>query len=197
MIGFVAGKILNVNSEARELIVMTGCGVGYVVKTDTLEYLAGNDVRLYIYTSVSENNISLWGFKTAETLKLFKLLLGVSGIGPSSAANLVMHLPLNEIVAAIISGQPELLKSPGLGTKTAQKIVLELSTKISNYPELVGTASHAAGSIQTTLNNKDMEEAAEALANLGYDPNKVRQFFRNEKVMGTASELVKIYLANQ
>ena len=123
-------------------------------------------VEVYISTYVREQEIRLFGFKSREELLLFEQLLGVSGVGPRAALTLVNNLGVDNIIAAITNNQPQNLKLPGVGTKTAEKIVIELRTKISKL-------AFKTGKQQGKRNLAVENEVTGALASLGYTQKEI------------------------
>jgi Holliday junction DNA helicase RuvA len=158
MIGSLAGKL-----EARQddtLLVNVG-GVGFRVRvsTNTAANLGavGSEVHLFTHLRVREDELSLYGFATEEELRLFETLLTVSGVGPKVAMSILSAAPIATLKLAIAEGNVEALTAvPGIGKKTAQRLVLELKGKI----EMSGLA---AGEISPA--DKDVMDA---LINLGY-----------------------------
>lgn len=158
MIGYISGLIID--KDEKHLIVLTQ-GVGYkVAGTTDLLATAQTDqkTQLFIHTAVREDDISLYGFSTKEELKFFEQLLGVSGIGPKTALEILstpIHLTQNAIVGEDVAF---LTKIKGLGRKTAERLVLELKNKV--------VPVHQGGKARKANVNDD---AVAALENLGYD----------------------------
>ncbi len=121
----------------------------------------GDTIRLHTHLVVREDNLSLYGFPTEDELELFQVLLGVSGIGPRNALGILSALPPEQLVAALAAGNVDLLtKVPGIGKKTAARIVLELRGKLT-LPEGDVTAA-----LPVVLGAN--AEVVEALTALGY-----------------------------
>jgi len=132
MIAHLRGIILEKNPN--RVIVESG-GVGYDVMVPISTYTslpdAGAEVRLRIHTHVREDTLALFGFLTAEEKALFEKLIAVTGIGPKLAITVLSGLATADLAAAIRQGQPEhLVRIPGVGKKTAERIVLELRDKL-------------------------------------------------------------------
>jgi len=114
-------------------------GVGYEVQiSDTRsQFLEGQEIKLFIYMAVSENDIRLFGFKTVEDLDLFKMLITVSGVGPKTAAGILTEKQSGEIMKAIGDADVDFFKKiKGIGLKTAQRIIVDLKSKIGGLGEL-------------------------------------------------------------
>ncbi len=132
MIAFLRGKLLE--KHPNQVIVETG-GVGYDVQIPVSTFSAlpdtGGDVRLRVYTHVREDTLALFGFLTSEEKSIFEKLISVSGIGPSLAIKVLSGMATADLIAAIRGGVVEqLVRIPGVGKKTAERIVLELKDKL-------------------------------------------------------------------
>ncbi|MBI3596198.1 MAG: Holliday junction branch migration protein RuvA [Nitrospirae bacterium] len=143
-------------------------GVGYeaIVPLTTFYQLPSQNetVHLWTYTHVREDALQLFGFSTVEEKNVFLLLLGISGIGPKLAINILSGLPLAELVAAVKKGDIAKLSSiPGVGQKTASRLALELKEKILT----VAVDVISAGPIEEK-DARRVEDAVSALVNLGY-----------------------------
>lgn len=167
--------------KGADRVVVDVQGVGYEVFIPFSTYYelgeAGNTVSLNIYTHVKEDALSLYGFLTAQEKKLFTQLIQISGIGPRLGITLLSGLPVEELVQAIVEGDLfRLNKIPGVGKKTAERIVLELKDKLlSLLPEFQKEAQRAAPrSLQG--------DVVSALVNLGYARNTA------EKAVGQAAK---------
>ena len=148
-------------------IIVDVHGVGYeaVVPLTTFYLLPSQNetVHLWTYTHVREDALQLFGFSTVEEKNVFLLLLGISGIGPKLAINILSGLPLAELVAAVKQGDIAKLSSiPGIGRKTAARLALELKEKI-----LAVTVDSSAAPVEEK-DARRIEDAVSALVNLGY-----------------------------
>ncbi len=167
MIYSVRGKLIHTESE---LAVVECAGVGYACKTSfyTLQKIAGADeVTLYTYLAVRENDVDLFGFSSAEELKCFKMLIGVSGVGPKAALSILSsNTPSQFAVAVATADSKALTKCKGIGAKTAQRIVLELKDKIAKENTISVRGSD--GIAEALPRGGAAEEAVTALVVLGY-----------------------------
>lgn len=168
MIGFLRGKVLTVLDDS---IILDCNDVGYKIEMGKIDYLIDQEVELFIHTHVREQEIRLFGFKAKEELDLFEKLTSVSGVGPKAGMALISELGYERIVNAINSQSPIGLKVSGVGMKTAEKIILELRTKIAKM-------SPKGGRMAPVKGNK-FEEAIEAMEGLGY------KRFELEKTLAT------------
>ena len=149
-------------------------GVGFKCMTTltTLRNIAvGEKVTLYTHLNVREDVLDLYGFSTQEELEHFRTLLGVSGVGPKMALSVLSDLTADRFAAAVVAGDYRLLtKVPGVGTKTAQRIVLELKDKLSAVS--AGTVPAASGTEFGVVDVSVNEAAVEALQSLGFGKNE-------------------------
>ncbi|MCX6807212.1 MAG: Holliday junction branch migration protein RuvA [Patescibacteria group bacterium] len=192
MIGFLTGKILEINNNQ---ILIDVNGVGYLVSATNetaSRSLVNNEIKLYIYTAVSENDIRLFGFGGQNELQLFKKLLGVKGVGPKTALN-IFELPLGIIINAIVNSDHHVLSTiSGLGRKTAERICLDLHDKLDSLA--IEAISH--DSMKADNSNGKIQEACEALCNLGCERNAVMRKLVLAPTNFSSEELVRWYLQN-
>ena len=158
------------------LAVIDCCGVGYACATTnyTLSQLKkGERAKLYTYMNVREDAVDLFGFSSQSELHSFKLLLGVSGVGPKAAlAILSTNTPANLAMAVVMGDEKALTAAPGIGKKIAQRIILELKDKLAK--EQASFGPDTGGSVPlTVLPNDKAKEAGAALAVLGYSGSEV------------------------
>lgn len=183
MIGFLHGTILKANEYS--VIVDVG-GVGYKVHAPLpllVGFISGEEVSLHIYTHVREDQLTLFGFKDELDLFLFEKLIGISGIGPKSALSMLsVHSPTSIADAVERGDVPALSHTPGIGKKTAEKIILELRGKLSH---LVG--------VQETDTTYEVRLALETLGYSSKEIHDVLQKLKTEKK--TTSALIKEALA--
>jgi Holliday junction DNA helicase RuvA len=171
MIAHLSGTLLA--KHATSVILDVG-GVGYEVTIPVTTFYdleePGSQVKLRIYTHVREEALQLYGFKTSRERELFTQLISVSGIGPKSAIAMLSGMSADEIITAIRTNNLARLTSiPGLGKKTAERLVIELRDKMTKLssPELEEQlASRAAGAAPS--DDTVREDALSALTNLGY-----------------------------
>jgi len=137
MIGYLEGKIISVQKN-NLIILVNGVGYRVFVSERISSKLTINDVSsFFIYTHVKEDQLSLFGFKTEAELTLFEMLLSVSGIGPRSASLIISAAGAEKILASIRKADIDFfMEIPGLGKKTAQKIIVDLQSKVGKISEL-------------------------------------------------------------
>jgi Holliday junction DNA helicase RuvA len=128
MIGFIFGEVLF--SDGNEVIIQTSAGIGYQVFYSQV-LVEGSEAGVYISHIIKEDSETLYGFHSLRAKKLFELLLSVKGIGPKGAYSLVINLGVNDIITAVnLDSKTTLTKVPGLGSKGAAQIILDLTGKI-------------------------------------------------------------------
>lgn len=170
MISFIQGEL----SEVLEnIVVVDNNGVGYNVEVpiSVLSGLPsiGSKVKLYTYLSVREDAMKLFGFLSRDDLNIFKLLIGVSGIGPKGALAILSAMTPNDLRMAVMSDDAKAIaRAPGIGLKTAQKLIIEAKGKISvpDYMEGGSISLSAAAGIPEDADPR--AEAIAALTALGY-----------------------------
>lgn len=166
MIALLTGTLAH---KSPESIIIDVAGVGYRVQIPFSTYYelpdTGVKITLNIYTHVKEDAISLYGFRTLTEKDFFQLLIAVSGIGPKLAKDILSNVQVGELAAAISRGDLARLSSvPGIGKKTAERLVLELKDKVHKLD--VVPAHH--GEMKATAAHGIEEDVASALINLGY-----------------------------
>jgi Holliday junction DNA helicase RuvA len=193
MIGYLKGKIINL--EESSVIIETN-GIGWSVNiVKAYEYFLDTEISLYIHTHVRENEIALWGFKTFEELRIFNLLISVSGVGPKSAQSLLEQKGIQEIVYAVANGDHKGIKVAGIGDKTAQKIVIELKNKVGKSLEaILESKSKNLSNTSVKIPNDVYSEAMAALVSLGYKEVDIAQSINeliNTEEITSSQELIK------
>lgn len=168
MIGCING-VLEASFPGKVLIMVNGFGINVLISETTREMLpsVGEEVKLYTYMSVREDNISLFGFLTLDEQNLFNMLIGVSGVGPKGALNILGTYSTSDIKYFIITEDAKMLsKAPTIGKKIAEKIIIDLKDKIDK-DEIIITGN--SSSISTSSSTIEIKDAIEALIALGYD----------------------------
>jgi Holliday junction DNA helicase RuvA len=192
MIAFLSGKLLD--KQANAVIVDVG-GVGYEVSIPLSTFYelgdTGSDVQLRIYTHVREDAIQLFGFKTERERELYLKLISVQGIGARSGITLLSGLSADEIIGAIRSNNLVKLTSiPGVGKKTAERLVIELRDKIDDVsaPSTDGKAI----AVGATEEDSVYDDALSALIHLGYQKNSAEKALKQAMQDGTEPSVQKL-----
>lgn len=176
MIGYLCGEIVEL---AEDLVVLDVHDIGYNVRisSDFAAKLpgAGQRVKIFTYTYVKEDAFLLYGFPSKDELDLFKKMLGVGGIGPKGALGVLSVLSAPDLRLAIYSGDIKAIsKAPGIGKKTAERLILDLRDKVSPEEALESIGSMEDGVQVSHMDNTGMQDsrvkadAIEALVALGY-----------------------------
>lgn len=191
MIAYLSGKLLE--KQANNVIIDVG-GVGYEVSIPLSTFYelgdVGSDVSLRIYTNVREDAIQLFGFKTLRERDLYLKLISVQGIGAKSGITMLSGMSADEIIKAIRSNDLVRLTSiPGVGRKTAERLVIELRDKVGDVSE--GAALDAA-SRKTMPSDAVFEDALSALINLGYQRNAAEKALNQAAQEGTEISVQKL-----
>lgn len=188
MIGFLSGKL--VEKEANSVLVDVG-GVGYEVTIPLSTFYelgdVGSEVQLRIFTHVREDALQLFGFKTAREKDLYLKLISVQGIGAKSGITMLSGMSADEIVGAIRTDNIARLTSiPGVGKKTAERMVIELRDKVGEMAAAAGAGAQvSAGSALGS--DEAFDDALSALVNLGYQRNAAEKAL--QQVMKDGADL--------
>ena len=171
MIGWLHGKVRDLDPTGSVLIETQGVGYDVSVSIQSLASLKqGEQASLYIHTHVREDQLMLFGFITASERELFRKLNTVSGIGARMALNLMSGMSANELLQAIENADDAAIaRTPGIGKKTAQRLILELRGKLTG-DENINAAHDETGDIRS------------ALANLGYKPVQIDKALKDVDV---------------
>lgn len=185
MIAYIRGRLEYVDLEEGMAVLETG-GIGYQILLSgrDLELLpsAGEEVRLYTYLQVRDDAFVLYGFFTREDRRLFGQLLGVSGIGPKGALGILSGLSADDLRFAVLADDAKTIaKAPGIGLKTAKKLILELRDKLSLEEafeaRLAGEKAREGAEPSAGL-TAARNEAVEALTALGYSSSEALKAVR-------------------
>ncbi|MEK7625092.1 MAG: Holliday junction branch migration protein RuvA [Patescibacteria group bacterium] len=172
MISLVQGKVIS--KTLNELVVMTAGGVGYRLRTSpsaNVLAVVGSEICLETFLSVKEDALDLFGFGSAAEKELFKNFLSVSGVGPKTALHLLDLGGVEEISLAIVRGDIDYLtKVSGIGKKTAERIVVDLKTKLKESR----ISNLESGSKVTN----GLEDVVDALETLGYSSSQAREVIK-------------------
>lgn len=193
MISYIKGTVEDIEDD--KLIVECN-GIGYNIFTPYgLNAVLHDDIKIYTYLNVREDAMQLYGFASKRDLNLFKLLIGVNGIGPKGALGILSSISCDELQLAIMAeDSAAIAKAPGIGPKTAKKLIIELKDKLKSEDVF---ASEIADNISSKVND-NQSEAVEALASLGYSPSDslkaVKAAIQLAGKESTTEELLKLAL---
>ena len=195
MIGFLRGKVTHVFSDYCFLDVRD---VGYrvFISHATRTHISvGEEALLYVHTHVREDAILLYGFFSQEEYDLFQHLIGISGIGPKVAQGILSATTANDFYRMIHQKDVKAItKLPGIGKKTAERIILELKDKISSAD--LDASSEPIDTVDIHEGTGDMiAEATEALLSLGFQQSEIQAVFREKSDGESTEELVRYALS--
>ena len=171
MIAYIKGTVAEV-LEDRVILEAGNMGYNIFMPMGAVEHLLhkGQEVKIHTYLNVKEEALQLFGFLTMDDLNTFKLLLGVNGIGPKAALGILSGLTADELRFAVLADDVKTIsRAPGIGKKTAQKLILELKDKFNIQEALEMKAEHTQTVSGEETDLTDVKkEAIEALTALGY-----------------------------
>lgn len=170
MIAYVHGEIVEIG-ETKVIVDVHGIGYQIFITGRDAQALPpiGKKVKLHTYFSVKEDSLQLFGFLSKDDMEIFKLLLNVNGVGPKAALGLLSSMPADDLRFAILAADAKSIsKAPGIGNKTAQKVILELKDKLNLEDALEKRQENQGASPACTAMNDAKSEAVQALTALGY-----------------------------
>jgi len=201
MLAYIKG-ILEMKMTGYIIIDVGGLGYKVFMSEVGIEKIGniGETVKVHTYYKVREDDISIFGFNTLEELKMFELLISVSGVGAKTALAMLAVCDPSEFALAVIAEDIKTLTQiPGIGAKSAQRIILELKDKITKEQQIekinkqINKQSKAENKIQEALeSNQKITEATAALQVLGYNKKEIEKVFSKlDKNEVTTEELIK------
>ena len=197
MFSYIKG-VLEIKNTNYVVIDVNGVGFKIFMSQTAIDSLPEikEQVRIYTHMQVREDDISLYGFNTQEELRMFELLIGVSGIGAKSAIGMLANIEPSSFALCVISDDyDKLTKIPGIGKKTAQRIVLELKDKLKQ--ENIETKIAAKQIEQEVITNGKQEEAISALKVIGYNKNQIDKAIETININElSVEEIIKLALKN-
>ena len=188
MISYIKGELADVFDGG---IVVEANGIGYGIfisgRVANLLPPMGSEVKIHTYLNVREDAMQLFGFLTRDDLEIFRLLIGVNGIGPKGALGILSALSADELRFAVIAGDVKAItKAPGIGKKTAERLLIELKDKLSAEEFLERSVS---GGGEWTENETDVQkEAVQALVALGYSSTESMQAVKKTGLQNVSVE---------
>ena len=192
MYSYIIGKVIN---KFKNILILENNNIGYEIYMTEIslsELNIGEETKIYTYYNVSQDNISLFGFKNLEEKKMFENLISVSKIGAKTAIGILSSISTAEFAIAIITNDiNRLSKLPGIGKKTAQRIVLEITDKVKTEEiifteEKENNVNKNFGSI--TEKEKDV---IEALKVLGYNIKEIENVMKALDINSSTEDMIK------
>ncbi len=199
MYSYIRGILAEIEEDK---IVVEANGIGYNIYTtaQTFDYLPsmGEEVKVYTYLHLREDVMMLYGFLTKDDLRVFKLLIGVNGIGPKGALAILSVMTTDDLRFAVLGDDAKAIaKAPGVGAKTAQRLILELKDKLSLEDAFEQKLEHQqAAPVSNAKGVKN--EAVEALVALGYSSSEALKALNGIEVTDETDveDLLKAALKN-
>lgn len=172
MYAYIKGEIVDISDDS---LVLECNNIGYNIRIplSVAQRLPGTGatVKIYTYTSVREDAFQLFGFLSKDDLEIYRKLIAVNGIGPKGALSILSAMSADDLRFAILSGDSKAIsKAPGIGGKSAERIILELRDKVHITGDSISADSIAELDAQS--NSQAVNEALEALTALGYSPSE-------------------------
>ena len=194
MIGFLKGKATHITSDYC-LLDVHDVGYRVFISNQTRAHISPNaEVMLYIHTNVREDAILLYGFFSREEYDLFLHLIGISGIGPKVAQGILSSATANAFYRMVQQKDVKgITKLPGIGKKTAERILLELKDKLSDVS--VEDMPEGDNNVGAETENDMVAEATEALLTLGFQGSEIQRVFRQKHSCQNTEELIRYALA--
>lgn len=170
MISYIRGELAAVE-EDRIIVDVGGVGYGIFMPGESITRLpaVGSEIKVHTYLNVREDAMQLFGFLTRDDLKVFRLVIGVSGIGPKGGLSILSCLTPDDLRFAVMAGDAKAIsKAPGIGKKTAEKLIIELKDKLSIEDTLTHIADEEDVIPAAGGTSEVQAEAVQALVALGY-----------------------------
>lgn len=198
MIGYIKGTVEEI---AEDMLLLDHNGMGFRIFMASGQLSGGvrvgEQVKIHTYLQVKEDAMQLYGFFSADDLQMFRLLLGVNGIGPKAALGILSALSADDLRFAVLSEDAAAIaRAPGVGKKTAQKLILELKDKLDLADAFEKKRAAAAGEEKGPTGGAAVEEAVQALTALGYSGTEAFQAVRKVEAAPemSAEEILKAAL---
>lgn len=200
MLAYIKG-ILEIKTKGYIVVEAGGLGYKIFMPESTIANTRniGDKVQIYTFMRVREDDVSLYGFLTNEELRMFELLLSVSGIGAKGALGILSNITPSQFALAVISNDVAILKKvPGIGPKTAQRAILELKDKLKKEQEISIAEGEETSNIEKVIKEDEkVSEAISALQVLGYSKREIVEALQAIEVTSLSVEdIIKKGLAN-
>ena len=192
MYSYIIGKVI---SKSKNILILENNNIGYEIYMTEIalsELNIDEEAKIYTYYNVSQDNISLFGFKNLEEKKMFENLISVSKIGAKTAIGILSSISTAEFAIAIITNDiNRLSKLPGIGKKTAQRIVLEITDKVKTE-EIIFTEDKEQKSNEQYITVSEKEkDVVEALKVLGYNIKEIEKIMKSLDINSSTEDMIK------
>lgn len=192
MYSYIIGKVVN---KFKNILILENNNIGYEIYMTEIalsELNIDEEAKIYTYYNVTQDNISLFGFKNLEEKKMFENLISVSKIGAKTAIGILSSISTAEFAIAIITNDiNRLSKLPGIGKKTAQRIVLEITDKVKTE-EIIFTEDKEQKSNEQYITVSEKEkDVVEALKVLGYNIKEIEKIMKSLDINSSTEDMIK------
>lgn len=192
MYSYIIGKVVN---KFKNILILENNNIGYEIYMTEIalsELNIDEEAKIYTYYNVTQDNISLFGFKNLEEKKMFENLISVSKIGAKTAIGILSSISTAEFAIAIITNDiNRLSKLPGIGKKTAQRIVLEITDKVKTE-EIIFTEDKEQKSNEQYITVSEKEkDVVEALKVLGYNIKEIEKIIKSLDINSSTEDMIK------
>ena len=199
MIAYIRGELVSIE-EDKIVVDVNGIGYGVFMSNHAIGLLPqiGNEVKIHTYLNVKEDAMQLFGFLTKDDLYIFKLLIGVNGIGPKGGLNILSKLTPDELRFAVLAHDAKTIASaPGIGKKTAEKLIIELKDKL-NIEDVLNAQTEGTMQSAGAVNGNVQNEAIQALTALGYGSTEAMRAVKKVELLedSTTEQILKAALKN-
>jgi len=197
MISYIKGEVVK---KGIDYLIIENNGIGYYINTsfNTLKNLSEGDISsVFTYMHIREDLIALYGFSKKDELEMFKKLISVNGIGPKAGLAVLSTYDINSVKVAILKDDVNAIsKVPGIGKKTASKIILDLKDKVGSIDEIDSINLSDIEVISDSVNN-DIEDISKVLMTLGFSQLEAKKALDNIDISGkTENQIIKEALKN-
>jgi len=197
MISYIKGEVVK---KGIDYLIIENNGIGYYINTsfNTLKNLSEGDVTsVFTYMHIREDVLALYGFSKKDELEMFKKLISVNGIGPKAGLAVLSTYDINSVKVAILKDDVNAIsKVPGIGKKTASKIILDLKDKVGSIEEIDSINLSDIEVINDSVNN-DIEDISKVLMTLGFSQLEAKKALENIDISGkTENQIIKEALKN-
>ena len=192
MYSYIIGKVVN---KFKNILILENNNIGYEIYMTEIalsELSIDEEAKIYTYYNVTQDNISLYGFKNLEEKKMFENLISVSKIGAKTAIGILSSISTTEFAIAIITNDiARLSKLPGIGKKTAQRLLLEIIDKVK-AEEIIFTEEKDSNSNESHISITEKEkDVLEALKVLGYNAKEVEKVMGSLDITSSTEDMIK------
>jgi len=197
MISYIKGEVVK---KGIDYLIIENNGIGYYINTsfNTLKNLSEGDVSsVFTYMHIREDVLALYGFSKKDELEMFKKLISVNGIGPKAGLAVLSTYDINSVKVAILKDDVNAIsKVPGIGKKTASKIILDLKDKVGSIEEIDSINLSDIEVINDSVSN-DIEDISKVLMTLGFSQLEAKKALENIDISGkTENQIIKEALKN-